>query len=69
MFLFFKKWINTGFNEPNISNATAHFKRCKQLFEYKHLSYLETSGGQCSNPYLNVVRFLNTRADQKSVAA
>ncbi len=31
--------------------------------------YLETSGGQSSNPYLNVVNFLNTRADQKSVAA
>ncbi len=32
-------------------------------------SYLETSGGQSSNPYLNVVHFLNTRADQNSVAA
>jgi len=26
-------------------------------------SYLETSGGQSSYPYLNVVYFLNTRAD------
>ncbi len=26
-------------------------------------SYLETSGGQSSSPYLNVVPFLNTRAD------
>jgi len=26
-------------------------------------SYLETSGGQSSNPYLNVVHLLNTRAD------
>ncbi len=26
-------------------------------------SYLETSGGESSNPYLNVVHFLNTRAD------
>jgi hypothetical protein len=26
-------------------------------------SYLETSGGQSSIPYLNVVHFLNTRAD------
>jgi hypothetical protein len=32
-------------------------------------SYLETSGGQSSNPYLNVVHILNTSADQKSVAA
>ncbi len=26
-------------------------------------SYLETSGGQSSNPYSNVVRFFNTIAD------
>ncbi len=26
-------------------------------------SYLETSGGPSSNPYLSVVYFLNTRAD------
>jgi hypothetical protein len=32
-------------------------------------SYLETSGGQSSNPYLNVVNFLNTRVDYKYVAA
>ncbi len=32
-------------------------------------SYLETSGGQSSNSYLNVVHFFNTRADKKSVAA
>jgi hypothetical protein len=32
-------------------------------------SYLETSGGQSSFPYLNVVHFLNTRADYKSVEA
>ncbi len=25
--------------------------------------YLEISGGQSSNPYLNVVHFLNTRVD------
>jgi hypothetical protein len=32
-------------------------------------SYLETSGGQSSNAYLNVVNFFNTRDDLKSVAA
>jgi hypothetical protein len=32
-------------------------------------SYLETSGGQSSNPYLNDVHFLNTRAYKKYVAA
>jgi hypothetical protein len=26
-------------------------------------SYLETSGGQSTNPYLNVVHLLNTRVD------
>jgi hypothetical protein len=26
-------------------------------------SYLDTSGGQSSNTFLNVVHFLNTRAD------
>jgi hypothetical protein len=26
-------------------------------------SYLETSGGQSSNPYLNVVQFFNTSVD------
>jgi hypothetical protein len=26
-------------------------------------SYLETSGGQSSNPYSNVVHFFNTRVD------
>jgi hypothetical protein len=32
-------------------------------------SYLETSGGQGSNPYLNVVHFFNTRVNKTSVAA
>ncbi len=32
-------------------------------------SYLETSGGQSSNLHLNVAHFLNTRADEKSMAA
>jgi hypothetical protein len=29
----------------------------------KIYSYLETSGGQSSNPYVNVVHFFNTRVD------
>ncbi len=37
--------------------------KCKQLFNTSIYSYLETSDGQSSNPYLNVVHFLNTRAD------
>jgi hypothetical protein len=32
-------------------------------------SHLETSGGQSSNLYLNVVRFFNTSVHQTSVAA
>ncbi len=32
-------------------------------------SYLDTSGGQSSNPYLIAVHFLNTRVNKKSVAA
>jgi hypothetical protein len=32
-------------------------------------SYLETSGGQSSKPYLNVVYFFNTRVDYKPMAA
>jgi hypothetical protein len=43
--------IDTSFNE------TARFKECKLLFEYHQYSYLETSGGQSSNLYLNVVHF------------
>jgi hypothetical protein len=50
-------------------NGTAHFKKRKQLFECQHLLYLDTSGGQSSNPYLNVVHFFNTRVNKKSVAA
>jgi hypothetical protein len=40
------------------NNST--FKKCKQLFEYQHLLLLETSGGQCTNVYLNAVHFFNT---------
>ncbi len=32
-------------------------------------SYLETSGGQSSNLYLNIVNFFNTNVNQTSVAA
>ncbi len=32
-------------------------------------SYLETSGGQSSNLYLDVVHFFNTRVNKTSVAA
>ncbi len=32
-------------------------------------SYLETSGGQSSNLYLNIVHFFNTNVNKTSVAA
>jgi len=43
-------------------------------YVYNHLniniySYLETSGGQISNLYLNVVNFFNTSVNLTSVAA
>jgi len=34
--------------------------KCKQLFEYQHLLYLEISGGQSSYLYLNVAHFFYT---------
>jgi hypothetical protein len=45
------------------SNGTACFKNVNNCLNTNIYSYLETSGGQSSNPYLNVVLFLNTRAD------
>jgi len=45
------------------------FKKCKKWFEYQHLLYLETSGGQSSNLYLNVVHVFNASVNQTSVAA
>jgi hypothetical protein len=42
------------------TNALENVNNCMNTNIY---SYLDTSGGQSSNPYLNVVHFLNTRAD------
>ncbi len=39
---------------PCLPNGTAHFIKCKKLFEYKHLLLL---GGQSTNLYLNSVHF------------
>jgi len=44
-------------------NGTARFKNVNNCLNTNIYPYLETSGGQKSNPYLNVVHFLNTRAD------
>ncbi len=41
-------------------NGTAHFKNVNNYLNTNIYSYLETSGGQSSIPYLNLVQFLNT---------
>ncbi len=50
-------------------NGTAHFTKCKQLFEYQHLLLLRDIRGQSSNLYLNVVHFFNTSINKTSAAA
>jgi hypothetical protein len=39
------------------------FKNVNNCLNTSIYSYLETSGGQSSDPYLNVVHFFNTRAN------
>ncbi len=53
----------------DISNGTAHLKNVNNCLNTNIYSYLETSGVQSSNPYLNVLHFFNARVNQKSVAA
>ncbi len=43
-------------------------KNVNNYLEPNIYSYLETSGDQSSNPYLNVVHFFNTCVNQTSVA-
>ncbi len=50
-------------------NGTAHFKNVNNYLNNKIYSSLETSGGQSSNIYLNVVHFFNTSANYTSMAA
>ncbi len=50
------------------SNSPA-LKNVNNSLNTNFYSYLETSGGQSSNPYLNVVYFLNTCVNQTSVVA
>ncbi len=51
------------------NTASAHFKRCKKYWNTNISFYIETSGGQNSNIYLNVVHFFNTSVNQTFVAA
>jgi len=46
-----------------LGNERARLKNVNIFLNTSIYSYLETSGGQSSNPYLNIVHFLNTRAD------
>ncbi len=41
-------------------NGTVRFKNINNCLNTNIYSYLETPGGQISNPYLNVVHFFNT---------
>ncbi len=43
-----------------MSIGTTHFKNVNNCLNTNIYSYLETSGGQSSNLYLNVVHFFNT---------
>ncbi len=49
------KWLI----RPTNYNGTACFKDLNNCLNKKIYSYLETSGGQSSNLYLNVVYFFN----------
>jgi hypothetical protein len=44
-------------------------KNVNKCFNTNIYTYLETSGGQSSNLYLNVVHFFNTSVNETSVAA
>jgi hypothetical protein len=48
------------YSECWLSNVAARFKKCKKCSNTNIFSYLEKSGGQSSNLYLNVVHFLTT---------
>jgi len=51
------------------SNGTACFKTVSKCLNANIYSYLETSCGQSSNLYLNVVHFFNTGVNKTFVAA
>jgi hypothetical protein len=54
--------------QPGV-NGTAHLKNVNNYLNSNIYSYLETSGDQSSNLYLNAVHFFNTRVNWTSVAA
>ncbi len=56
--------------ELDVGQMEQHtLKNVNNCLNTNSYSYLETSYGQCSNLYLNVVHFFNTTVNQTSVAA
>jgi hypothetical protein len=55
------KFIIYSMKIDDLSNRTAHFKNVNNYLKTKIYSYLEKSGGQSSNLYLNVAHFFNAR--------
>ena len=47
-------------NSASVHNGTAHLKNVNNCLNTNTYSYLETSGSQSSDLYLNVVPFFNT---------
>jgi hypothetical protein len=45
----------------NSNNGTAHFKNVNNYLNTNIYSYIETSGGQSYNLYINVVHIFNTK--------
>jgi hypothetical protein len=63
-------WQNSPFQICVYAGIEEHaLKNVNNFLNSNIYSYLETSGGQSFNPYLNVVHFFNTRVDKKSVPA
>ncbi len=55
------KWMHVW--HLNSKFKSSHFKNANNCWITNIYSYLETSGGQSSYPYLNVVHFFSTRVD------
>ncbi len=53
------KWKVFRRENDVIINGAAHFKNVNNCYNTNIYSYLETSGGQSSKIYLNVVHFFN----------
>ncbi len=56
-------------NELSTSIEQHTLKNVNNCLDTNIYSYLETSGGQISNLYLNVIHFFNTNVSKTSVAA